>query len=312
MQPVKFATADPFDFRLPEDSPLHAAAIDAGFGKTMGAPRPNWRGPRLLPVRLKVMRSSGDTEKAKLTVDGSVRTTWNSGVTENVWVEYEIVGDLPGPLAFAIICPTVSTRLSGGDLPGPFTLRAADAHGQVLYDGELLVRRIGLARARGQGFELTRQGRPRRVRLELHRAADGNYNGRIESICLTEIMLIAALDPLPESLAEFPYGDVAPVSTAALEQARAAELRPPVSIPDAAAARNGGLLFYLPFENPSRAAYARGRADILTDGAEYVPGIAGKGVFLSALPGNVCSVPWPGNQNPDAGTSSVFVKPLAA
>ena len=312
VQPVKFATADPFDFRLPEDSPLHAAAIDAGFGKAMGAPRPKWRGPRLLPVRLHVIRSSGDIEEAKLTADGNAGTTWNSGVTENAWIEYEIVDELPGPLAFAIICPTISTRLSGGDLPGPFTLRAADGDRQVLYDGELFVRRGGLARARGQCFELTRQARPPRVRLELHQAVDGNYNGRIENICLTEIMLIASLDPLPESLAEFPYDDVVPVSTAALQQARAAELRPPVSIPRAAAPRNDGLLFYLPFEAPMRAAYARGEAAVFTDGAEYLPGIAGKGMYLSALPGNVCSVPWPGNLNPDAGTFSVFLKPLVA
>lgn len=309
---VRFASDDPFDFHLPANSALHAAAVDAGFGRAMGAPTPTWRGPRLLPVRLEVTDASGNIKDAALTVDGSVHTTWNSGVTENAWIEYEIDDDLPGPLAFAIVCPTISTRLSGGDLPGPFTLRAADGHRQVLYDGELFVRRTGLARARGQCFELTRQGRPRRVRLELHKAVDGNYNGRIEDICLTEVMLIASLDPLPESLAEFPYDDVAPVSTAALQQARAAELRPPVSILGAAAPRNGELLFYLPFENPMRAAYARGEATVFMDGAEYLPGIAGKGVYLSTLPGNVCSVPWPGNLNPDAGTFSVFVKPLVA
>jgi len=312
VQPVKFATADPFDFRLPEDSPLHAAAVDAGFGKVMGAPRPSWRGPRLLPVPLNVIRSSGDTEKAKLTADGSVRTTWNSGVTENAWVEYEVLGDLPGPLAFAIICPTVSTRLPDGDLPGPFTLCAVDGRRQVLYDGQLFIRQSGLARARGQCFELTRRTRPRRVRIELHNAVDGNYNGRIENICLTEVMLIAALDPLPESLAEFPYDAVAPVSTAALEAARSARRRPTASVPDAVGARDEDLLLYVPFEEPARAAYARGRAEIFIDGAEYLPGIAGKGVYLSTLPGNVCSVPWPGNLNPDAGTFSVFIKPLVA
>jgi len=307
---VQFASNDPFDFRLRDDSPLHEAATDAGFGKVMGAPQPTWRGPRMLPVALKVTGASNNLEEAKLTTDGSVHTTWNSGVTEDAWIEYEILGELPGPLAFAIICPTVSTSLQGGDLPGPFTLRVGDRDRQVLYDGELFIRQSGLARARGQCFELTRQARAQRVRLELHKAVDGNYNGQMENICLTEVMLIAALDPLPESLAEFPYDEVAPVPLAALEAARATALRPVAEVPDAAAAEDAGLLLYVPFEDTRTAAYARGDAAITCEGAEHMPGIAGKAIYLPALPGNTCSLAAPGNLSPEAGSFSVFLKPL--
>ncbi len=310
LQPVSFASDDAFNFRLAADSRVHGAAADAGFGRVMGAPEPTWRGPRLVPVRLKVTGASGNLIEAQLTADGSAYTTWNSGVTEDAWIEYEILGELPGPLAFAIICPTMSTRLSDGDLPGPFTIRVAEDERDVLYDGELFIRQSGLARARGQCFELTRQARAQRVRLELHKAVDGNYNGQIENICLTEVMLIAALDPLPESLAEFPYDEVAPVPLAALEAARAAALRPVAEVPDAAAAEDAGLLLYVPFEDTGTAAYARGDAAITCEGAEHMPGIAGKAIYLPALPGNTCSLAAPGNLSPEAGSFSVFLKPL--
>ena len=342
--PVRFASQDPFDFRLPADSPLHKAATDAGFGKVVGAPSPTWRGPRLAPVRLKVTGASGNVDAAQLTADGNVATTWNSGTTEGAWVEYEVAGGPPGPITFAIICPTISTRLRDGDLPGPFTIRDAEGSRDVLLDGELFIRRSGLARARGQCFELeawprspvgpaalrlssaksSRSGVPKatsdrqaacpidKLRLELHRAVDGNYNGQLENICLSEVMLIAAVEPLPESLSEFSYDDVAPVPTSALEAARGAELRPPASVPEPEAAREIGLLFYAPFEDGSRAACARGEAAIFCDGAEFMPGIAGKGMYLAALPGNVCSVAGSGNMSADAGTFSIFLKPLAA
>ena len=310
-QPVSFASEDPFDFRLPDDSPLHRVASDVGFGQVMGAPEPTWRGPRLLPVPIKVTDASGNLEEAQLTADGSAFTTWNSGVTEGAWIEYEVVGKLPGPLGFAVICPTISTALPDGDLPGPFTIRAGGADGEVLYDGELYVRHTGLARARGQCFELTRQTNSRRIRLELHRAVDGNYNGQIESICLTEVMLIAALDALPESLAEFPYDEVAPVSRAALEAARAAELRPTADMPDDAAADDAGLLLYVPFEDRGKAAYARGDGTMIADGAEFLPGVAGEGMYLSTLSGNTCRVAGGENLDEGAGTFSVFIKPLA-
>jgi len=115
---------------------------------------------------------------------------------------------------------------------------------------------------------------------------------------------------LPESLAEFPYDDVAPVSTAALEAARAAPLRPPAQVLNAARAKKAGLLLHVPFENPASAAYARGEWPISCEGAEYLPGFAGKGMYLPTLPGNTCNVAWPGNLNPDAGTFTAHIKPL--
>jgi len=50
---------------------------------------------------------------------------------------------------------------------------------------------------------------------------------------------------------------------------------------------------------------------MIADGAEFLPGIAGDGMYLSTLSGNTCRVGGGANLNEDAGTLSAFIKPLA-
>lgn len=69
-------------------------------------------------------------------------------------------------------------------------------------------------------------------------------------------------------------------------------------------------MLHVPFENLTSAGYARGESSLACEGAEELPGFAGKGIYLSALPGNTCSVAWPRNLDPDAGTFSAYIKPL--